>query len=283
MLTALALALIIGGLAYHFFALTVFNALVPKDPGVETAARDVAFGPDDRQRLDVYRPSLRHGTLPIVVFVYGGSWKEGARGNYAFAGMALAAQGYVAMVADYRLVPDHLFPAFVEDAASAIAFAQAEGARFGGDVTRIYVVGHSAGGYNLAQAILDPRYLKAAGCDPCNLKAAALLAAPLDFLPLDSPATIAAFGTVADLAATQPVNYARAGAPPLLLLTGTGDTTVRPRNSRNLHQRLLAAGAQAMLKEYVGLSHAGLILALSKPLRARAPVLADITAFFAAH
>jgi acetyl esterase/lipase len=73
LLTAIGLILFAGGLAYHFATLAIFNALVPKDPGSRLAASDIAYGPDPRQRLDIYAPEGQ-GPFPVIVFVYGGSW-----------------------------------------------------------------------------------------------------------------------------------------------------------------------------------------------------------------
>lgn len=280
---SLAFLLIAGGLIYHFAALAAFNLLVPKDRGVEVAARDIVFGADPRQRLDVYRPVNGGGKLPVLLFVYGGSWKFGSRGPYDFVGRAFASRGYLTLIADYRLMPEYLFPHFVEDAALAIAFAAREAEKFGGDPQRIFAVGHSAGGYNIAQAILDPRYLEKAGCAPCPVKAVALLAAPLSFLPLDDPTTIQAFGKAPSLPATQPVTYARRDAPPMLLLTGTDDTTVYPRNSRALAQRLREEDAAVALKEYDGVGHIGIMLSMARGFRGWTPALEDVVTFFAAH
>ncbi len=89
------------------------------DGGVRTALRGASFGPDPRHKLDVYVPdNVPAGTrLPVVIFFYGGGWVDGARGDYAFAGRAFAAQGFVTIVADYRLVPEVRFPAFLQDGA----------------------------------------------------------------------------------------------------------------------------------------------------------------------
>jgi acetyl esterase/lipase len=122
-----------------------------------------------------------------------------------------------------------------------------------------------------------------AGVPASHIKAVATLAGPFDFLPLDSPKSIAAFGQVDDLAATQPVNQDLGTAPPFLILHGTADTTVFPRNGTALHQRLTAAGREAVHVVYDGTSHVGIMLAIAKPFRGRAPVLADVTAFFRLH
>jgi acetyl esterase/lipase len=112
-----------------------------------------------------------------------------------------------------------------------------------------------------------------------RVKAMAALAGPFDFLPLDSPKTMAAFGDVADLEETQPVLADLSDAPPLLLLHGRDDETVGLHNSWNLHAAYARAGRMSQLKFYDGIGHVGIMLALARPLRYRAPVLEDLSAF----
>jgi acetyl esterase/lipase len=277
LLQVIGVILLMGGLAYHFAALRIFNLLVTKDAGIELVASGLAYGTSERQVLDVYRPLAPSGPMPILVFVYGGSWDSGRRQDYEFAARALAAKGYVVFVPDYRLVPEYLYPVFVEDVAAAIGFAQKNSIRFGGGGTGTYLVGHSAGGYNIAQAVLNPMF------GVHHITAVATLAGPFDFLPFDSPKSVAAFSKFPDLPATQPINFARKDAPPFLLLHGGNDTTVKPRNARELAKRLRDAGAVVQHTEYPGVSHVGIMLSLSKPFRHLSPALDDIAAFFAAH
>jgi acetyl esterase/lipase len=273
-------ALFVGGLLYHFAALKVFNFVVPKDAGSELIACSIAYGDDPQQQLDIYKPKQVHGPLPILIFVHGGSWKDGDRADYEFAGRAFAARGYLTLVMSYRMLPKNAYPDFVADVALAIKWATLHGAEYGGDVKNIFAVGHSAGAYNIALAILDEHYLKDAGVDPSVIKGVVTLAGPFDFVPLDSPITIATFGHLKDLVATQPITYARADAPPFLLLHGTADTTVKPRNSKSLFKHLIDAGAHPKLIEYQDVSHVGIMLDVAKPLRAHAPVLEDVVSFF---
>ena len=105
------------------------------------------------------------------------------------------------------------------------------------------------------------------------------LAGPYDFLPFDGPVVQAAFGAVRDPVSTQPVTYASADDPPAFLATGDKDTTVLPRNSDALAAKLTAAGVSVERRRYPGVGHAGLVTALSKPLRSRAGVLDDVAAF----
>ena len=122
----------------------------------------------------------------------------------------------------------------------------------------------------------DERWL---GADRARVRGFAGLAGPYDFLPLDTPVTIRTFGRVRDLEATQPINHVRAGAPPLLLITGDADTTVRPRHSEALAARLREAGGEAELILYPGISHTGPVKTIARPFRGHAPVLRDIAAF----
>ncbi|WP_245841803.1 alpha/beta hydrolase [Sphingomonas lenta] len=250
--------------------------------GPGRVAASVPYGAHPRQRLDVYAPR-RAERLPVVVFFYGGAWSSGSRGAYAFAGRAYAGQGFVAVVPDYRLVPDVRFPAFVQDGAAAIRWVRDNVARYGGDPDRITVVGHSAGAHIAALLALDVRWLREAGVDPRTIKAGALLSGPYDFLPLTDARSQAALGNWPRPAETQPISFARPDAPPLLLATGMADTTVRPRNSQALAAKLQAAGAPVELKLYPGAGHADPVIALARPFRGRVPALADSAAFLRRH
>lgn len=105
-LGALLLAFLLAGCS----ALTAFNALAPADPGAALAGVDIAYGGQARRRLDVYAPQGGVHKAPVVMFFYGGSWDSGRKEDYAFVGKAFAAQGFVTVIADYRLVPAVRFP-----------------------------------------------------------------------------------------------------------------------------------------------------------------------------
>ena len=258
--------------------LRTFNALVPKDPGVQQVARDQSFGPGPRQSLDVYAPkgTAAEARLPIIVFFYGGSWSSGDKAGYAFAGRALAAQGFVVAIPDYRLVPGVRYPAFLEDGAAAVRWVRANAARLGGDPDRIVLAGHSAGAYNAAMLAFDPRWL---GEDRRAVRGFAGMAGPYDFLPLDGPITRAAFGGTGDLPSTQPVNFASADDPPALLMVAGEDTLVYPRNSTNMAAALRKSGVPVDTRVYPGVGHVGIMTSVSKLLRGKAPVVRDLTDF----
>jgi acetyl esterase/lipase len=248
------------------------------------AASGVPFGSDPRLKLDVWVPRQRAAELlPVVVFFYGGGWVAGERGEYGFAGRAFAARGFLTVVADYRLVPQVRFPTFVEDAGKAVRWAQDHAAEFGGDPRRINLSGHSAGAYIGAMLALDRHFLADAGVDPANIRAAALLSGPYDFYPFTEQRGRAAFGAWPRPLETQPIHFVRKDAPAMLLMHGTGDRVVRPRNSKRLAAVLTAAGATAELKLYPGKSHIDTIKSLSPLFRGSTTALADSIAFFNAH
>ena len=254
-----------------------FDTVMPKDSESRKVASDVAYGEGPRRKLDVYAPvAAAKRPLPVIVFLYGGSWANGTREGYHFAARALAAAGFLTIVPDYRLVPEVHFPGFIEDCAQAVRWTRARAHDYGGDPDRIVLVGHSAGAYNAAMLALDPKFL---GRDRAAIRGFAGLAGPYDFLPFDGAITTTTFGKWPKPEETQPIHYADASAPPMLLLHGGEDGTVWPKNSINLDRKLRSAGASSELKVYPGLGHVGIVTALAKPFRDKAPVLSDVTAF----
>ncbi|OYY68314.1 alpha/beta hydrolase [Sphingomonas sp. 28-63-12] len=288
-LLGLAAAIVVAlGYGYFFASppmmLNLIDRLAPPDAPTLEIARDVNYGTAPRQQLDIWAPA-KHGAtkLPVVIFYYGGAWIKGSRQEYGFAGRAFAANGFIAVIPDYRLVPGVVFPTFVQDSALAVKWTRDNIARYGGDPKRITLSGHSAGAYNAAILALDPHYLRDIGVDPRVIRAAALLAGPYDFYPFDGPRSRAAFGAWPRPAETQPVTYASADAPPLFLAQGTADDVVKPRNAPRLAARLKAVGAPYVLKEYPGKSHNDLVMGLSVPFRGSATTLADSVAFLKAN
>ena len=257
-------------------AASFLNAGIPQDDYVLT--RDVAYGPDARQKLDIYQPENAMPGAPVVVFFYGGNWRSGNKADYRFVGEALASQGFVAVIADYRLYPQVTFPAFVEDGAAAVVWAHAHAVEFGGDPQHLFVMGHSAGAYNALMLAMNPAYLQRAGGEIGWLRGAIGLAGPYDFRPLDD-GTAPQFANRRDDPATMPVTFATGVRPPVLLLTGTDDTTVRPRNSTSLSQQLQDHGSEATVHEYPGIGHIDLVVSLAHGWRDKAPTLRDVAAW----
>lgn len=254
-------------------------ANVPAAFGSYKRHANIAYGPDPQQRLDVYVPESAAEARPVVVFWHGGRWREGDKADYRFVGAVLAESGYVTVVANYRLYPQVKMPGFMQDAAQAALWAAAHAGEYGGARERLYLMGHSAGAHLAALVTLDRRYFAALGQSAPHIAGVIGLSGPYDFLPLLEPDVQDMFGPPPLYPESQPINFVRADAPPMLLVHGLGDDTVRPKNSRNLAAALRAVGAPVTLKLYPKLSHADTIAALTALLRGRAPTLADIRAF----
>ena len=277
------LLLVLLGLTVAFVSppglLSLYDGALGGGAGASRPGSALPFGTHG-QTLDVWRPADKVGAKrPVLIFWYGGGWAKGDRRAYAFAARAFAKAGFVVVVPDYRKVPTVRFPAFLQDGAEAVRWTRDHVAEFGGDPQRIAIAGHSAGAHIVAMLALDRRWLDAEGVDPGIVKAAIGLSGPYDFYPWTSPRSEAAMMGVADPAMTQPIHFARADAPPMLLVTGDKDTTVRPRNAVHLEARLKALGAPVTLRIHPGLDHEDVVMALSKPFRGKGPVLAESVAF----
>jgi acetyl esterase/lipase len=272
--------LLVGGVAvaYVIAPLPVFNALMIKDPGAKLIARNITYGENPRQRYNLFSPE-EGKDFPLLIFVQGGAWQFADKEGYDFVGHAFASKGYLTAVIDYRLVPEVQYPAFVEDTAKAVAHMRAEAERHGGDPSRVYLVGHSAGAYNIIQAMLNPAF----AADMQNIRAAAAMAGPYKFVPLTDPRAIKAFSNFSPIDETQPENFLKPNQPPILLVHGADDTEVLPASSEYFYGEIKKVTERAELHIYPDTNHVSILGDLSRPFRYRSETFPDIIAFFAKH
>ena len=237
----------------------------------------LGYGGGPRRTLDIYVPRGARAA-PVVIFWYGGSFQYGRRTNYRFVGAALAQRGLVAVLPDYRVHPPAVFPEFIDDAAQAVKWVHDHAAEYGGDPARLFLMGHSAGGYIASMVALDRRYLARAGAGDVSLRGLIALSAPHVLVP-NTPVLKVIFGPPWTPADWQPLNFASSAAPPALLIHGQQDETVDPRNSETLAAALRTQGVSVTLRMLPRLNHSDTIAAFSVPLRRRAPVLDETVAF----
>jgi acetyl esterase/lipase len=264
----------------------LYSALT-SERGID-AETAIAYGTHPRQKLDIYRADPANEKSPIVIFYYGGSWKDGDRATYKFVGTALAKRGITTVIPDYRLFPEVQFPGFVDDAARAYGWVGRHSARLSkacGADRPIIVIGHSAGAHTAALLSVDVSYLERHAAGIRRPAAMIGMAGPYAFDPTTWPSTKDVFASArSNPDKTRPLTFARKGtSPPMLLLHGGDDETVKLYNTRDFATALKGAGQKAKIIEYPGVGHVGLILTVSKPLRWRAPTLDDIVAFVEQH
>ncbi|WP_234151646.1 alpha/beta hydrolase [Sphingobium sufflavum] len=201
------------------------QALVARIP---PAARDLVYGPHQRHRLDLYAPIGAGGPAPVLVFVHGGGFLKGDKGGDAAAewpnanvGRMAAEAGFLGVVVNYRLAPDHGWPAGAQDVAAAVAWLRAHAADHGGDPDRIVLAGTSAGAVHVAA------FLKLAGDEAGEgaagtVRAAILLSGLYGYTPLD-PRDTAYYGDTALYPDRMPRDAVAATGLPLLIACAEHD------------------------------------------------------------
>lgn len=275
----LSLALFVPGQTLAVSMMDPFNIPAAMDGGTSKVGDGIAYGDGARSKLDIYAPEQRGAPAPVVFFIYGGGWNRGERGEYEFAGRALAARGFVTVIADYRLYPEVVYPDFLEDGARALRWVQDNIANYGGDPNRLFLAGHSAGAYNAVMQALDPSFRAEYGVTMPILGVAAL-SGPYDFYPFEYNEVRNTFGSAPNPQGTQPINLITAESPPMYLATGTTDPIVRMQNTENFANRLRAQGVWVTTQYYEGFGHMEPVLALGAMWRWRMPVLDDMVTFF---
>jgi acetyl esterase/lipase len=279
-----AALVIVFGLVWSGSALALsimdpFNVGPAMDSGAVQLGNGIPYGAGPRKVLDVYAPQNPNGPAPVLFFIYGGGWNHGDRADYQFVGRAFASRGFVVVIPDYRLYPAAKYPDFLNDNAQAMRWVEDNIAKYGGDTSRVFMAGHSAGAYNAIMLALDNSYFHDAGVT-LTVRAVAGLSGPYDFYPFEYAEVQNTFGSAPNPEGTQPVNLVGPDDPPIFLASGTHDPIVRIQNSQNLARQLRAQGDWVTEKYYDGLGHMDVVFALGAMWRWRASVFDDMLAFF---
>ena len=150
-------------------------------------ASDVPYvvGGHERQVLDVYAPAGGKD-LPVVFWIHGGGWQAGHKGLVARKPQAFTDAGFVFVSINHRLLPTVPMEGIVADVAKAFRWVHEHASEYGGDPSRIVVMGHSSGGQLAALLCTDERLLKAEGLSLAPIKGCV----PVDADTFDIPAII---------------------------------------------------------------------------------------------
>ena len=187
---------------------------------------DGAPADETKSKLDLYLPKGKTG-FPILMFVHGGSWRTGDRSIYFPLGNYFAERGFAVAIPSYRLMPQNPHPAQIEDVAAAFAWVYRHGGEFGGDQSRIYLMGHSAGGDLVSLLATDRRYLEKQGIPASAIRSVISLSGVYDVR--NTPA----FAFDGDKAEASPLEFIRAGSPPFLITYCQWDYLGLPKQARD--------------------------------------------------
>jgi len=238
------------------------------DLGDARVTRNVPFAaPGGVQlRADIYRPA-REGTYPIVVQVYGGAWQRGAPSDFSNFATWLSSSGYVVIAIDYRHAPAWRWPTQIEDVGTALRWVGAHGSDYGGDPSRIVLIGRSAGAHLATMAAwtigpvrvrgvisyygpvdLVESYKNPPAPDPLNVRSVeeSLIGKPLDAAPRQ----------YADASTITHVRKGTGALPPTLLIYGGRDHIVEAKYGKTIVNALRARGTQVGYIEIPWADHA---------------------------
>jgi acetyl esterase/lipase len=144
-----------------------------------TAAKDVAYGPHERQRLDIYTRTRRPAeAVPVIVAFHGGGLIGGSRAAMVNVAEYFASLGYVGVTGGYRLAPEAKWPEGARDVAAAVTYLRDHAAEHGGDPSRIFVAGISTGALHAATYVFRPELVPADAARPAG---AILVSGPYTF------------------------------------------------------------------------------------------------------
>ncbi|MCA6968349.1 alpha/beta hydrolase [Pectobacterium carotovorum] len=243
--------------------------------------------PNVALKMDILQPEAKKA-LPVVLFITGGGFINANKDNYLQQRLSIAEAGYVVASMEYRVAPTVLFPSPLEDVKSAIRYLRANAKKFGIDGQHAAVFGSSAGGYLAAFSGVTNGSKAYDKGD--NLDQSSDVQAVIDFYGL-SDLTLVGAGFPDDVvqkhaspsateaiwvngtsvfneggaitrypekaAAANPINFISNATPPFLIMHGTNDTSVSPRQTERLHQALTEKNIESTYYSVKGAEHGG--------------------------
>ena len=246
----------------------VYAPLQQQEPYAQVqVARGQSYGADPRNLLDVFTPVTTGAARPVLVFLHGGAFVGGERrrqGSPFYDNIMLWAVKNVMVGVNmtYRLAPEFQWPAAQEDVAAAMAWVRNNIASFGGDPTRIVLVGHSSGAAHVAQYIAHPRFHVTPGG---GVFGAVLLSGLYDMATGEANVALQSyFGTDPSLYAQRSALPGLVAADlPLLMAYAEMDPPDFHAQGEQIYAALTAAGKRVLLLKLMGHSHMSEVYAIN--------------------
>jgi acetyl esterase/lipase len=226
-----------------------------------------------RNMLDIYKvpeavvvSSVERGDHPtpernlssVLLFVHGGGLMIGDKSDVAMLGHKFAALGFTTVIPNHSVSPDVSHPAHIKDIASAFGWVHNNIENYGGDPNRIFVAGHSSGGYLAMLLATDPQYLATFGLSPQNIRGVIPISGffYVERLAPERPESVWGADTTTWPAAS-PASYALEKTPPTLLLYAENDSRERQLESIDFARQLrIQSHADVELEEIPDRNHA---------------------------
>ncbi|AFZ29890.1 Carboxylesterase type B [Gloeocapsa sp. PCC 7428] len=220
-------------------------------------------------KMDILHPKISAKSMPVLVWIHGGAWREGSRKQGLKHFVSFARQGFFCASIEYRLSHEAIFPAQIEDCKCAIRFLRAHAQEFHIDPQRIGVWGVSAGGHLAALLGTTHQIQEFEGnggwanysscvqavCDwfgPTDFLRINDFPRNIDFAPADSPEAALIGGIVVEnqekAAKANPITFVSKDAPPFLIMHGDNDLLVPLNQSQLLFDALKKAEVEVTLE-----------------------------------
>jgi acetyl esterase/lipase len=227
-------------------------------PGISYA--DGAPADAEKHKLDLYLPRDKKN-FPLLIFVHGGSWRSGDRSLYRALGDRFARAGIGVAIPSYRLMPQNLHPAQIEDLAAAFDWVYRNIPERGGDSSRIYLSGHSSGAHLVALLALDEKYLAKFDLARNTIRGVIAMSGVYNVDRLD---TFLAAGDVSAKHDASPIAHAHSGAPPFFISYCQWDYFGLPKQARDFTTALKKNFVSAQLLYVPGENHISEVITLAQ-------------------
>ena len=245
----------------------IYAPLQPKEPyACVRVTRDLRYGPDPRQALDVFVPDRVVSNAPVLMFVHGGAFVAGNKrgpGSPFYDNIMLAAarNGMVGVNMTYRLAPQHKWPTGAADVGAAVKWVQDYIRAHGGDPARVTLMGHSAGAVHVASYVAFPEHHRAG----IGVARAVLVSGLFDFTKLTPPGKpeAAYFGGLAGTAQVSSLAGLLKTGVPLMVAYGEIDPPMFIEQAKLLNEALCAQGRCPRLVYLPGHSHMSEVYAIN--------------------
>lgn len=192
-----------------------------------------------RCKLDVYSPADAKDA-PVFIWFHGGGLTAGSKNGGGRLAASLNAAGMVFVSPNYRLNPEVSYPAYIEDAAAVVAWTHQHIAEYGGDPNRLFISGHSAGGYLTMMVGMDPHYLQDVGVPTTAIAGLIPVSGQtVTHFTVRKERGLGFYTLIADDAA--PLRWVRRDLPPMLVIYADHDMTYRCEENALLVKALQGA------------------------------------------